>query len=438
MEITVTGISHQTAPVNIREQFALDSDGVAGLLRMIRAEGDFEEALALSTCNRTEVLLVADHPYDTEARVLGWLSRLRGRQAVPADRSFFHRHDGLAAVAHVFRVAASLESQILGEHQMLGQVKEAYRAAAAAGTAGYVINRLLHRAIRVAKKVRTETDLCRGAVSVPQAAVELARQLFADLSDKTVLLVGAGKMAELAARNLVNAGAGRIIVANRTLWRAAQVAAAFEAAETSAPGEGFSANAASLDDLPALIGEVDLAICSAGSPTAVLRRDELGEAIARAGRPLLIIDIAVPRNADLALAELSNVFLYNIDDLGRLVEGNLERRRQECPRALAIIDYEVQLFSRWLNSLRVTPVVRLLQEHFDQLRIAEIKRYGRQFCDADCVQLDLFTQSLCRKMLHKPLTFLHAISHSAAPGASMAAVETIRRMFDLGPTDRQP
>lgn len=452
MQISVVGISHRTASVEVREQFALPGDLAAELLRAIKAEGLFREALVLDTCNRTELYLVSPEPQDCIARLLAHYARLKQISPSP-DASLLYRLDGIAAVEHLFRVSASLESQILGEDQILGQVKSAYSLAVKEKSTGFVLNRLLHRAIRVGKRVRTETQLGRGAAGIPHAAVELAGRIFATLAGKTVMLVGAGETAELAARNLIACGVSNIVVANRTLSRAQQVAAdlALGAGGIACPTSDDESNAGDdatcpphspdaarpatraigLDEIPNVIGSVDLVICSTGSPEPVLTYDNVGEALRKSRRPLFIVDIAVPRDVDLRLNDLSNVFLYNIDDLNSFVAANIESRRQEMPRAEAIVSYEVELFSDWLDSLQVAPIVKLLQEHFDQLRRAEIKRYGKQFSDADDEQLEVFTRALCKKLLHEPLTFLRRLSRDDATLDGELALDIIRRMFGI-------
>ena len=434
MEIWAVGISHHTAPVEVREQFALPGNLAAELLRAINSERVFEEALVLDTCNRTELYLVSEGPQDCVSRLLGYFAKLK-QISPPADTSVFYHHNGLAAVEHLFRVAASLDSQIVGEDQVLGQVKNAYRLAAEERSAGFALNRMLHRAMRAGKRVRTQTQLGRGAASIPQAAVELAGQIFSSLADKTALLIGAGETGELAARNLIGRGVNHIIVANRTLSRAEQVAADLLPAANDTPPPAktgaLTTRAIGLADIPSVISDVDLVISSTGSPEVVLGYDDVGKVLRKSSRPLFVVDIAVPRDVDPKLNGLSNVFLYNIDDLNSLVAANIERRRREIPRAEAIVAHEVELFAKWLDSLQVAPVVKLLQQYFDQLRQAEIQRYGRQFSDSDNDQLEVFTRSLCKKILHGPLTFLRTVSQSNSARESEAAVDIVRQMFDL-------
>ena len=307
------------------------------------------------------------------------------------------------------------------------------------------------------KRVRTETQLGKGAGSIAQAAVALAKQIFSSFAGKGVLLVGAGETAELVARTLLLNGADRITVANRTLYRAQHIAAELAAGRISESTDGeappgddseqarsgrrqngqgptvpakVQTRAIDLDGLPAAVAEADLVICSTGSPEPVLKAEQLAGPLRRAGQ-VCIIDIAVPRDVEPALGDLPNVYLHDIDDLGRLVDQGLQRRRREVPRAKAIVAEEVRQFDRWLTSRQVAPTITLLRRHFDALRKAEIKRYGRKFAEADAEQLDRFTRSLANKLLHDPMTFLHAITREHETPDSMVAVDVLRRMFGL-------
>ena len=474
MEISVIGINHRSAAVDVRERFALPSDLAKKLLRTIRAEKIFSEALVLDTCNRTEVYLVSKAQQDSLRHLLGHITQLK--QASPVtDTSLFYHHQGLDMVRHLFRVAGALDSQMVGEHQILGQLKNAYRLALDAGTARFLLNKLLHWAFRVGKRVQTQTQLGRGSVSIATSAVELAGQVFSKLSGKTVLLAGAGETAELAAQALLRCGVSELIVANRTLSRAERLAedlvqnrraksAAGKAVcpaeaeqrdkvcsvlagedakgKTDDAGAGGSeqplrARAIALDAIPSVIGGVDLLICSTGSTEPVLTYQNVAGFLRQESHPLLIVDISVPRNVEARLGELPNVFLYNIDDLDLLVARNLERRREEIPRAEAIIDDEVEQFGKWLDSLQVAPTIKLLQRRLAQLQEAQISRYGRKFASSDQKELEEFSRGLCSKILHKPLAFLRELATDSANSEGLAAVDTIRRMFDLDSLEEQ-
>ena len=463
-ELCVIGLNHRTAPVAVREQFALPGDLALRLLRAFRAGPALEESLLLATCNRTELYAVPRAGHDPLAHFLEHLGHVRGGP-VSADPAVFYRYDGLEAARHLFRVAASLDSQILGEHQILGQVKDAYRLAVEARTAGFLLNRLLHGSFRVGKRVQGETPLGRGSVGVATAAVELARQIFSTLQGRTVLLVGAGQNAECAALAILRAGASRLIVANRTVERARQLAhdlvqpAACDPCQLDETSEGaatcpalraggavesapcvgapppagpqVAAEAIGLEDLAAAVARADLVITSTGSPQAVLTYDALTPVLCVRRRPVFIIDIAVPRDVDPRLAEVDNVFLYNLDDLDRLVARNLERRRAEVPRAEAIVEDELGAFAAWLSRLEVAPTLRLLNEWIDAQRRATIDRYGRKFTEADREQLDRFTQTLGSRFLARPVEFLKALSENGSTSERLAAVDLVRRMFGL-------
>ena len=466
MELSVLGISHHTAPVEVREQVALPGELARDLLRAVHRETVLEEALILDTCNRTEIYLVPAKGGDPLGYLLDHIARLKGHPS-PPDPAAFYRHHGADAVAHLFRVAAALDSQIVGEHQIVGQIKEAYRVALEERTARFLLNKLLHRALRVGKRTRSETLLGRGSTSVARAAVDLARQIFSGLAGKRALLVGAGQTAELAAKALMRCDVAHVVVANRTLARAEEVAGRLLAeplddAETADQDDDVDCpgvlrakshqdndpagrhNAASaphaapatteaipLGQIPRVIGEVDLVICSTGSPDLVLRADELAPAIRRSGRTLFVVDIAVPRDVDPDLAKCPNVFLYNMNDLDALVAQDLHARRLEIPRAEAIIADELGQFLHWADSLEITPTIRLLQERFARLQQAEIERYGKNFTDGDREHLEKFTNGLCKKILHSPIAFLRALSKDASTSDQLAAVDLVLRLFEL-------
>lgn len=432
MEISVIGISHRTARVELREQFSLPDGTARKFLRAVGAEDVLEEAMVLDTCNRTEILLAAETHADLMSYVLGHVARVKGTEAA-ADTSAFYRHDGTEAVKHLFRVAAALDSQIVGEHEILGQIKRAYRLALDERGPRFLLNRLLHRAMRVGKRVQTETQLGRGAAGIAKAAVELAEQIFSSLAGKTVLLIGAGQTGRSAARAILRSGAAGVVVANRTQARAQQVADELlgGSSEAGEPATAcLSVRAVTLEDLPSVIAEVDVVISATASPELVLTSGNVGGVLLRGGRPVLVVDIAVPRDVDERLAELPNVFVHNIDDLDALVARDIERRRDQIPRAEAIVDYEVRQFCKWLGTLRVAPTIRLLGKYVDQLRQGEIKRYGRRFDDRRD-ELDRFTRGLCGKLLHGPVAFLRELAAKSGASERMAGVDAVRRMFDL-------
>jgi len=458
MDLSVIGINHHTAPVEVRERFALGGELASQLLRAVHVENVFDESLVIDTCNRTEIYFVSRSEADALTYLVDHVGRLKG-VTLEADESAFFRHDGPEAVMHLFRVASALDSQIVGEHQVLGQVRAAYLKALEARTAGFLLNKLLHAALRVGKRIQSETQLGRGSASVAQAAVDLAGQVFADLTDKTVLIVGAGTTAQTAAKRLIAPGVGRVIVANRTLERAEQLADTLargggddngdddvppegqcpalqrdrghRPTETQGPPAPPQTRAVELPDIPNVIDQADLVICSTGAPEAVLTMESVGPVLAKRDRLLLIVDIAVPRDVENELGKLANVFLYNMNDLDRVVAQNIERRRQEIPQAEAIVEHELGRFIKWHDSRQAASTIALLQKRFDMLRRAEVKRYGSKFTEDDREQLDPFTRGLCSKVLHQPIAFLKKLAAEAPTSDQLAAVDTIRQMFNL-------
>ncbi len=446
-ELVAIGTSHHTAPVAVREALALAPEQALALLRRIHADRSCDEALVLSTCNRTEFYVVPrpDGPEDLRTDLLSRLGRAKGAATPEPDPAIFYRHEDTGAVRHLFRVAASLESQIVGESEILGQVKTAYRLAVEARTTALLLNRLLHRAFRVGKRVRTETALEQGSAGVPQAAVELAEHIFTRLEAKTVLLVGAGQTAEAAARALLARGAGRLIVANRTLYRAQQLA--LDLAEAGAPrdkhdrtdndtplltqGARTATEAVGLDALPEAVARADLVIASTGATEPVLTREALAPVLGRRTAPLMIVDIAVPRDAEPDLGRLESVYLYNLDDLDRLLERNLARRRREIPRAEAIVEHEVREFQRWLASRQVAPTIRLLKRRLRSIRRRQIEQYGSRFAGTDRAELEAFSETMAKRVLHHPIALLKHLATDGATSERLATVDLVRRLFDL-------
>jgi glutamyl-tRNA reductase len=434
-----------------REQFALSDESIRRLLRIFRKEKIFEEALVLSTCNRTEVYFIWKGEGDPLDYLLDHIARIKSISS-PIDKSVFYRYDGESAVTHLFGVAAALDSQIVGEHQILGQIKRAYRTALEERTARFLLNRLLHWSFRVGRSVQSDTRLGRGSVSIAQVAVDLASQIFDSLADKTVMLIGAGRNAELAARVLMRCNVSRVIVANRTLSRAREVAAALLSPRV---GDKFKAviddrqtednqtqircttEAIKLSAIVDAICDVDLIICSAASPDPLLKYEQIGGVVGDSDRSLFIVDIAVPRNVDPRIGSLPTVHLYNLDDLDELVAQNIERRRAEIPKAEAIVATEVKRFTKWLDSLQVAPTIKLLKRRFGELRKAEIERYGRKFAGKDRQQLERFTESLCRKILHDPITYLRQLSEDSTNSDCLAGVDMIRRIFSLDDVEKE-
>ena len=329
MQLALVGLSHKTAPVEVRERLAFDNGDLGEALQSLVACDGVSEAMILSTCNRVEVLV--ETPDESLVREF-----LCSYHRVPVDSIVKHLYTlrNNDVIRHVFRVAASLDSMIIGEPQILGQIKEAYRLASDAGTVGLHIGSVMDRAFVVAKKIRTETGIARSAVSVGYAAVELARKIFGDLSGKSVMIIGASKMGELAAKHLKRAGVSMVLVTNRTFERAVEMARMFDGAAI-----GF-------DQLSAHIDRADIVISSTGAPHFVITKPQAEQIIRqRKNRPMFFIDIAVPRDIDPAVNEIDNLFLYDIDDLQQVVDDNIKERMSEARRAEQMVDHEVQAFS---------------------------------------------------------------------------------------------
>jgi glutamyl-tRNA reductase len=368
MTIALAGISHKTAPVEVRELLAFTNEACAdGLRRLVDGEV-VQEGLIVSTCNRVEVLATLNPERGEEgaARISNFLSEVR---TIPAEifRKHLYTHANMDAIRHLFRVTSSLDSMIVGEPQILGQVRRAYSLAVEAGTAGRVLHRLMHQAFHTAKRVRSETNIASNAVSVSYVAVELGRKIFGSLEDCKVLLVGAGEMAELAARHLKNAGASGLLVANRTFETAERLAA--EIGAESIPYESLSSR----------LSEADIVICSTGAPDYVLTPEMARRARdKRRNRPIFFIDISVPRNIDPAVAEINNLFLFDVDDLEAVVASNMRERQSEAERAEAIIEMEAVRFEQSLVSLEIGPKMGALRKEFQDTARREFARQRRQ------------------------------------------------------------
>lgn len=419
MRLLLTGLNHRTAPVEVRERLAFDPPSLGRALQDLTSRPGLSEGLILSTCNRVEVAVTAENGADPQAAVEQFLAE--NRQVPPQWLApYLYRYQDEEAVRHIFRVASSLDSMVVGEAQILGQLKAAYAAAKAHGAVSGWMEEILTRAFSVAKRVRTETGIGENPVSVSSAAVDLARQIFGSLRDKRVMVIGAGKMSELAARHLHRSGVRRIYVTNRTEQRARAMAALFD-------GELVE-----YDRFLQVLPEVDIVITSSGAPFYILRKDQMRRVLeARRHRPMFLIDIAVPRNIEPAVNELDNVFLYDVDDLQRVVEANLGERRKRAELAERIIAEEVQrMMARW-KAREVAPTIVSLQEQLEQIRQAELARHRGRLGPLSPEQeeaLEGLTRGLINKIAHGVICELRR--HAGSPGSAQV-VETIRRMFRL-------
>jgi len=399
MTIVLVGLNHRTAPVEVRERLAFAEEELPQALRQLVDGTTITEGLILSTCNRVEVLAVtplAEHTAIERIRAF-----LHERRHLPPDayEAALYRYVDREAVRHLFRVAASLDSMVLGEPQILGQVKEAYARAIAAGTVGKTLHLLLPRAFSVAKRVRTETAIGTEAVSVSSVAVELARKIFEDLEGKTVLLIGAGKMAELTVRHLVATGVRHLLISNRTRERAEQLAAQFDA------------EALPLEALPIHLARADIVICSVGGTDYVLQRPHVAAAMpARRNRPLFLIDISVPRMIEPSVGQLENVFLYDIDDLEQIVRAHLEHRRYEAARAEVLVDQAVEECLASLRRMEVGPVIAAFRRRLEEIAYSELERHRRYLGPLTPEQeraLHHLLEGIINKFAHPAIARLH-------------------------------
>ncbi|MBV9305815.1 MAG: glutamyl-tRNA reductase [Acidobacteriaceae bacterium] len=423
MKLVLAGINHRTAPVQLREKLAFRSEEIPAALLDLQTRGA-KEALILSTCNRVEVAaaLAEDFPPDC---LLENLLDNRHDLSWEAVRPHLYLYEDAAAIRHLFRVASSLDSMIVGEPQILGQLKGAYLQAREQGTIGTVLDTVLTRAFTVAKRIRTETDIGQNAVSVSYAAVELAREIFGSLNRKRVLIIGAGKMSEGAARHLLRAGVAEILVTNRTPQRAKQMAEAFGG--TVVPYEAF----------PQRLAEVDIVIASSGVPNYVIKRDLMQQVIEeRRNEPMFLIDIAVPRNIEPEVNRIEHAFLYDIDDLQRLAERNLQTRREVAQQAENIVTEEVARLEVRLRARDVTPTILSLQEQLEAIRQEVLLRYRGRLGSLTPEQeeaVEGLTRGIINKIAHGPISEMRR--HAAAQGTEDAPqgelISAVRRMFRL-------
>ncbi len=409
MSIVLIGLNHKTAPIAVRERLAFTDDACAAGLRVLVDGEVVREGLIVSTCNRVEVLTTAGNGREQEAaaRVGSFLceSRSLPRESF-TEHLYTHRDE--AAVRHVFRVASSLDSMVVGEPQVLGQVRHAYTLAVDAGTAGRVLHRLVHHAFRVAKRVRTETGIASSAVSISFTAVELGRKIFGSLKGATVLVVGAGEMAELATKHLASAGATHILVANRTERAARELATR------------FGGQAVDYEQLSAHLGAADIVICSTGAGEYIITPEMATRAREeRRNRPAFFIDISVPRNVDPAVGKLDNLFVFDVDDLEAVVASNIREREHEAERAELIVESEVMQFQQVLRDLDLGPTVGALRERLQAIARDELKRQRQRLGDLTPEQEQAIEALL--------LSTVNKISHPI--------INCLRRSYDTGEED---
>lgn len=414
------GMNHETAPVELRECLAGEQAGPVRILSEMRNSGCFEESIFISTCNRVEAVCTTKDIISAEKKLISLMADF-GNISEENIRKHIYILKDSEAVKHLFRVASSLDSMVVGEPQILGQVKDAYRLAAVnEKTTGVIINRMMHKAFNVAKRVRTETGISETAVSISYAAVELAKKIFFSLEGRTALLVGAGEMAELAARHLVNQGVHNIIVANRSFERAVSVS------------ESFGGKPVFFEELGTQLVEADIVITSTAATEFIITSKMVKDVIRkRKNRPLFFIDIAVPRDVEPKVNNLDNIFLYDIDDLREVVNENSSQRRQEALIAERIVEEEVIKFSKWMETLEVVPTIIAMQEKVSSIREAEIKKslpgLGK-LSSEQMESIETLTVSLVQKIINDPILMLKSISGRSSKDQFL---DVTRKLFNL-------
>jgi len=419
MHIVVVGLSHHTAPVEIRERLAFAPTAMEKPLRQMLELPAIAEALIVSTCNRVELYAATKDPDTATATLRRFLAEYH---AVPLEEIEQHLYDyqGEAVIRHLFRVASSLDSMIIGEPQILGQIKTAYGYAMEFKTAGLILNRFLHKAFSVAKRVRTETGIASSAVSVSFAAVELARKIFDRLDDKVVMIIGAGEMCELAARHFVSNGVTRVLVTNRTFERAEKLAAEFQG--RAVPFEQFTDHLAT----------VDIILTSTGAPTFILGQKQMEDILRRRkNRPMFLIDIAVPRDVDPKVNQLDNIYLYDVDDLQGVVQANLKERQKEAHRAEAIVGEEIGQFHLWLANLEVKPTIVALRKRFEEICAQELAKTfsnHKDLTDQQRQGIETMANAIVNKVLHRPIAVLKRTQNESS---GEDYVDAVRQLFDL-------
>jgi glutamyl-tRNA reductase len=424
MELLLVGLNHKTAPVDIREKLSFPEKIMPGALKSLREKDGIAECMIISTCNRVEIVVGVDDP---DVRTRQVKEYLRDLHRLPLEDFDPHLYTltSLEVISHVFQVAASLDSMIVGEPQILGQLKDAYAQARKCEVTGVLLNNVLPRAFKVAKRVRTETGIGKRAISVSFAAVELAKKIFGDISSKSVLVLGAGEMSDLVAQHLLGNGVDNVYVSNRTRRRAEEMAGK------------FNGRVIPYESLIEELYRIDILIASTGAPHFVIRREHIARAInLRKGEPMFLIDIAVPRNIEPSINEIDNVFLYDIDDLQSVVKANLKEREKEARMAMEIIGQEVLTLWRRLTSLEVSPTIVALREEIETIRKKEVERALARMnglSQRERGSIEGLTRAIINKILHRHITTLKNPPNS---GEVHSYVEAIQALFGLEPPEK--
>ena len=420
MNFLLVGMNHRTAPVEVRERMNIDESRLGPAVSDLVRRSGISEGLILSTCNRVEVVISAQEQVDAQPAVREFLTDFHHCDLNPYEK-FFYWYRQQDAVHHLFRVASSLDSMLVGEPQILGQIKRAHAIAREAGALNGLLDETVMHAFTVAKRIRRETAIGSAAVSISYAAVELAKKIFGNLAGKTIFVIGAGKMSELAAKHLLRSGASSILVTNRTYERAVELAAAFHGTPIA------------FEQLFDHLAKADIVISSTGAPHFVVGKEQVEKLLAaRRSRPIFFVDIAVPRDIDPAVNDLDNAYVYDIDDLEQVVDANKKQREREAVWAEEIVQQEVQKMMKRLASREVAPTIVALEDRLNQIRQLELDRHRARLNNLTPEQreaLDALTKGIVNKILHGPITELKSGAGEPEHGH---LVQLIRKMFGVG------
>ena len=423
MKTVVIGLNHKTADVDLREKLAFNGPKLEEGIRQIRALPEIKETIIVSTCNRVEIYLTVKDVAKAFEAVKDFFVRFFDIRKESLDNALY-LYDDMQAVRHIFRVSSSLDSMVVGEPQILGQLKDAFEFALERKTTGVLLNRLMKKSISVAKRVRTETKIAESAVSISFAAVELARKIFDDLPEKSFMLLGAGEMAELAAKHMMNNGVKNIVIANRTYETGCNLA------------REFSGRAIKFDEYLDELAHMDILICSTGAPKYVLMKDQMQKVMKeRKNRPVFLIDISVPRNIDPEINNLENVYLYDVDDLKGIVDTNILERQKEAKKAEEIIEEEIETFKKWLSSLDAVPVVIALREKAEAIKKEEVEKLLNrlpEIGEKEKKAIEGMASSIINKLIHAPTVALREDSEDRD-----IIVATIKRLYGLNGEDNE-
>jgi len=421
MDILVIGLNHDTAPIEVREKVAFDGPKLTEALDKLKEYPHVKEHIILSTCNRVEIYAAVDDLDSGKESINRFISDFHGISRDLLNKSLYI-HIGADAVRHIYRVGSGLDSMVLGEPQILGQLKDAFDAALKNKTTGVFLNKLMRKSVSVAKRIRTETGIAESAVSISFAAIELAKKIFEDVSQKSFMLIGAGEMAELAAKHLLNLGVKDVYVTNRTTERAEELA------------KEFNGKVILFDNFPLELRFCDIVICSTGAPDYILKKDEMHKIMKdRKQKPVFIIDISVPRNIDPLIDELDNVYLYDVDDLQGIVHTNIKERAKEAEKGEKIVAEEIDVFIKWTSSLSATPTIVALRNKAETIRQDELEKTLKKLGPLEEKQIkaiEHLSNTIVNKLIHPPTTALKE-EHDYKD----LMVDLIKKMYGLEPEE---